>query len=555
MVVEQIYKYIKQALTILSYPEVNFTVDKSKSTKFGDFNTNVAMLLTKTPVALMTKKTPMQIAEEISVNINPKIFEKIEVVKPGFINFYLKPEVNKELFDQINNEGEFFPKFEKTNKVYNVEYVSANPTGYLHIGHARNAVFGDVIANLVKKVGNEVIREYIVNDAGNQMNMLSSSVLLRYKELFGMSIELPENSYHGEEIKLVATALKNKFGDKFVNTQINDETFVVVNNEDNIEIRTFARNYLLNQIQEDLAAIGTYIDIYYSELEIHKNNLIPETIKKLGTNVYEKDGAIWLRTTTFGDDKDRVLIKSDGSPTYFMPDIAYHNIKLTREPKPYKIINIWGADHYSYITRMQIALRCLGYPEDVLTVLCMQMVRLVKDGQEFKMSKRSGQSLTLMDLVNAIGKDAARWYLVSVSPSTHIELDVNVATKKDNNNPIYYVEYAHARACSILDRGKDYFDLNAGADLLVTENDKEILAHLHFFKNTIANAANNYEPQKLATYIYTLAKLFHSYYGSTKIIDETNLELTKQRLALVNAVRVVLRNALALLGINAYTTM
>ena len=555
MIVEQIYKYIKQALTILSYPEVNFTVDKSKSTKFGDFNTNVAMLLTKTPVALMTKKTPMQIAEEISVNINPKIFAKIEVVKPGFINFYLKPEVNKELFDQINEEGEFFPKFEKTGKLINVEYVSANPTGYLHIGHARNAVFGDVIANLVKKVGNDVIREYIVNDAGNQMNMLSSSVLVRYKELFGQNVSLPDDSYHGEEIKLVASALKNKFGDKFVNTEINPETFVIVNNDENFEIRMFARNYLLNQIQEDLAAIGTYIDIYYSELEIHKNNLIPQTIEKLGDNVYEKDGATWLRTTAYGDDKDRVLIKKDGTPTYFMPDIAYHNIKLTREPKPDKLINIWGADHYSYITRMQIALRCLGFPEDKLKVLCMQMVRLVKDGQEFKMSKRSGQSLTLMDLVNAVGKDAARWYLVSVSPSTHIELDVDTATKKDNNNPIYYVEYAHARACSILEKGKDYFETNVNTNLLDTDLDKEILSHLHFYKSTIANAANNYEPQKLATYIYSLAKLFHSYYGSMKIIDDSNLELTKQRLALVNAVSIVLRNALALLGITAYTSM
>lgn len=436
-----------------------------------------------------------------------------------------------------------------------MEYVSANPTGYLHIGHARNAVFGDAIATLSKKIGIKVIKEYIVNDAGNQMNMLSSSVLVRYQQLFGLDKQLSDDSYHGEEIKLVAEELKNKYGDKFVNVEIDPDTFVIKDKNINMEIRTFSRNYLLNQIQEDLAALGTYIDIYYSELDIHNKGLIPATIKKLGDNVYEKDGALWLKTTKYGDDKDRVLIKSDGSPTYFMPDIAYHNIKLTREPMPDKLINIWGADHYSYITRMEIALRCLGYPADKMLVLCMQMVKLLKDGQEFKMSKRSGNSLTLMDLVNAIGKDAARWYLISVAPSTHIELDVDQATKKDNNNPIYYVEYAHARACSILEKGKDIYNKDAGADLLTSDNEKEILAHLNFFAHTIENAAKNYEPHKLANYIYTLAKLFHSYYGSAKLIDESNLALTQQRLALVNAIRVVLRNGLALLGINAYTSM
>lgn len=555
MIIQKINTLIKQAMAILSYPDVNFVVDKSKSIKFGDFNTNVAMLLTKTPVG--KGKNPMMIAEEICNNIDKRIFDKVEVVKPGFINFYVNASVNEDLFKQIATEDEQFPKFDKTDLVYNVEYVSANPTGYLHIGHARNAVFGDVIANLCKKIGIRVIREYIVNDAGNQMNMLSSSVLLRYKELLGESIELPENSYHGEEIKLVAKELKNEYLGRFINTQINMDTFVIENKEDNELIRTFARNYLLTKIQEDLAAIGTYIDIYYSELEIHKKNLIPETIKMLGDNVYQKDGATWLRTTTYGDDKDRVLIKSDGTPTYFMPDIAYHMIKLNREPKPNKLINIWGADHYSYITRMSIALRCLGYPEDALVVLCMQMVRLVKDGEEFKMSKRSGKSLTLLDLVNAIGKDAARWFLISVSPSTHIELDVDLATKKDNNNPIYYVEYAHARACSILNKGEGYYSFanDVKADLLVDDLEKELLAQLNFYRSTIMNVATNYEPHKLANYIYNLAKLFHSYYGTTKIIDDSDLELTKQRLTLVNAIRIVLRNALSLLGIDAYTNM
>ncbi|GAA5414571.1 arginine--tRNA ligase [Ureaplasma ceti] len=555
MIIQKINKVIKQALLILSYPEVNFTVDKSKSVKFGDFNTNVAMLLTKTIVG--KGKSPMDIAQEIYDNMDKRLFEKVEIVRPGFINFYVSPAVNEELFKQIEAEKDDFPVFEKRNERYNVEYVSANPTGYLHIGHARNAVFGDAIAALSRKVGIDVVTEYIVNDAGNQMNMLSSSVLVRYKELFGQDIALPDNSYHGEEIKLVAQDLKAEFGDKFVNTPINMETFVIEDQEANQEIRTFSRNYLLKQIQDDLAALGTHIEIYYSELEIHKNKLIPKTIEMLGDNVYEQDGATWLKTTKFGDDKDRVLIKSDGMPTYFMPDIAYHMIKLNREPKPTKLINIWGADHYSYITRMSIALRCLGYPEEALKVLCMQMVRLVKDGEEFKMSKRSGKSLTLWDLVDAVGKDAARWFLISVSSQTHIELDVDLATKKDNNNPIYYVEYAHARASSILEKGKEYFNsaTDFKADLLTEEVEKDLLAQLNFYKSTLSNVANNFEPHKLANYIYNLAKTFHGYYGTTKLIDETNLALTTQRLTLVHAVKVVLHNALSILGIDAYTNM
>lgn len=551
---KKIQDLIEQSLQILSYPEVKFNVEKTKSIKFGDYSSNVALMLKKIkPWGEL--KTPIQIAEEIASNINPKMFSKIEVVPPGFINFYLNDVITKELFDCIHSQKEKYPIFEKVDQVYNVEYVSANPTGYLHIGHARNAVFGDVLAKLLSKIGINVITEYVVNDAGNQMNILASSVLVRYKELFGQNITLPDDSYHGLEIIEVAKELKNKFNDEFLNVEINND-FIITNSDVRETIRNFSRDILLEIIKNDLASLGVHIDIYYSEQEIHKNNLIPITLEKLGNNVYEKDGAIWLQTTKFGDDKDRVLIKSDKTPTYFMPDIAYHDIKLNRPPKPNKLINVWGADHYSYITRMKIALKSLGYSDDIMEVISMQMVRLMKDGSEFKMSKRSGQSLTLKDLVNTLGKDVSRWFMISSSPSTHIELDVDLALKQDNNNPIYYIEYAHARCFSILE--KTNFSYKIGQDNfsgLTLEIEKELIGNLINFQNIIYNAATTYEPHKIANYVYNIAKLFHSYYGSVMINDQNNIELTNQRLSLVSAVKIILENALSLLGIEAYDKM
>lgn len=551
---KKIQDLIEQSLQILSYPEVKFNVEKTKSIKFGDYSSNVALMLKKIkPWGEL--KTPIQIAEEIASNINPKMFSKIEVVPPGFINFYLNDVITKELFDCIHSQKEKYPIFEKVDQVYNVEYVSANPTGYLHIGHARNAVFGDVLAKLLSKIGINVITEYVVNDAGNQMNILASSVLVRYKELFGQNITLPDDSYHGLEIIEVAKELKNKFNDEFLNVEINND-FIITNSDVRETIRNFSRDILLEIIKNDLASLGVHIDIYYSEQEIHKNNLIPITLEKLGNNVYEKDGAIWLQTTKFGDDKDRVLIKSDKTPTYFMPDIAYHDIKLNRPPKPNKLINVWGADHYSYITRMKIALKSLGYSDDIMEVISMQMVRLMKDGSEFKMSKRSGQSLTLKDLVNTLGKDVSRWFMISSSPSTHIELDVDLALKQDNNNPIYYIEYAHARCFSILE--KTNFSYKIGQDNfsgLTLEIEKELIGNLINFQNIIYNAATTYEPHKIANYVYNIAKLFHSYYGSVMINDQNNIELTNQRLSLVSAVKIILENALSLLGIAAYDKM
>lgn len=553
MIVEDIKEYINNALTILSYPNVTFTIDKSKFINQGDFNSNVALILKKTDFC--KNLNPLEIAEKIVDHLPKDKFTKIEIVKPGFINFYLSPENTNELIHTINKENNDFPKFQKKDEIVSIEWVSANPTGYLHIGHARNAVLGEAIAKLFEKTGYKVIRDYVVNDAGNQMNILASSVLVRYLQLFNINIDLPDDSYHGEEIKLAALALKQKFNDKFINIKIN-EHFIIEDKNSNELIRNFARDFMLNQIKVDLAKIGVVLDCYYSELETHQSNKIPLILEKMKNYTYKKDGALWLKTSLFGDDKDRVLIKSDGVPTYFLPDIVYHDWKLQRDPKIIKLIHVWGSDHYSYLIRVRAALKCLGYDADkIFDVIFMQMVRLVKDNAEFKMSKRSGQSLTMSDLIDAIGVDNANWFLISASADSHLEIDVDIALKNDNNNPLYYVQYASARASQILIKNNYQFDDKISYINLNLELEKNLINQMHFLKQTIIYALNNYEPQKITNYVYNLCKMFHSYYEQVKIVDNSNIELTKQRLGLVKSFKIVLSNALKLINISAKSEM
>lgn len=554
MIIDKIKEQIKQSLLILNYPIVDFSIDKSKFTNQGDLNTNVAMVLKKHPIA--KEKSPLEIAQEIVDHLDKSNFSKVEIIKPGFINFFLQPETTNKLIHEIQTQGSDFPHFDKIDEIISVEWVSANPTGYLHIGHARNAVLGEVISKLYEKIGYQVIRDYVVNDAGNQMNILASSVLVRYLQLFDKKIELPDDSYHGEEIKLVANALKQQYHDKFVNVVLNDN-FYIEDDEIRKLIKYFARDYLLDQIKKDLEKLGIKLDCYYSEQSTHDSNKFPEVLERLGEYVYKSDGATWLRTTAFGDDKDRVLIKSDGSVTYFFPDIFYHDWKIQRDPKKIKkLVHVWGSDHYSYLTRVRAALKCLGYDADKnFQVIFMQMVKLLKNGQEFKMSKRSGQSLTLADLVNAIGKDAANWFLISVGASNHLELDVDIALSHDSNNPLYYVQYASARAHQLLNKSGYKIDINTNYRDLNLEIEKEIINALHFYKQTILFAINNYEPQKLINYIYNLAKSFHSYYEQVKIVDNNNPVLTQQRLGLVWSFETVLTNALHLINIKAKTEM
>ncbi|MGL4950935.1 MAG: arginine--tRNA ligase [Mycoplasma sp.] len=547
MIIEKVKIEINKWLEQNNLNNIAYAIDKSKSIEFGDFSCNIAMLCAK-----KLNKNPIELAETIVKEVGFKGFKEVTVSKPGFINFIMDQDTITAEINEILEQGDNFGKFPKRDGVYSVEYVSANPTGYLHIGHARNGVLGNCIINLLEWYGHKTVSEYVVNDAGNQMNNLATAVFIRYLQENGKKIELPEDSYHGEEIIDVAKKLNAKIKDKYINIEIN-ESGRIADEAVEHEVRWFARDLLLDIIKDDLKSLGIEIEHYFSEYESHKNGLIPKMMDHLleiGA-AYKKDDAIWLETTKYGDDKDRVLIKSDGIPTYFAPDIIYHDYKWKTNGTNY-LINIWGADHYSYVKRMQVAMQCLGYNPNDLNIVCMQMVKLIKDGEPFKMSKRTGQSLTLKDLVSALGKDASRWYLISQSADKHLIIDVGQATNKDNKNPIYYVQYAHARANQLLN--KQVVKQPTSFKDLTSPMEREIISELEFFKYTIENCAKTYEPYKMTVYLLNLAKLFHSYYSNTKVFEEGNIK-GDQQYYLIKAIKQVIANGLTILGIKPVEKM
>lgn len=538
LIVNALNKTLKEAgksLNILHYEKI--FVDKTKHVKFGDFASNVLLI-----IDCFKNKSDNFINKFIG-NIESSIFTKIEVAKNGFVNFYLNNQTKTNLINEICTKKDKYGFFTKNNISYNIEFVSANPTGLLHIGHARNAAYGDSLARIFIANGFKVDREYYINDGGNQINKLALSVLIRYLQQFDVDVSLPEDSYHADEIIDIAKLLKEKYSDKYLHAKFDINT-KILDKKTNEEISRFAINYLLEQIKLDLAKLDVHMDVWSPESNIYKHNLINETLSKLQKYIYEKDNAKWLKTTNFGDDKDRVLVKSDGSYTYFTPDIAYHNLKLSRGYD--KIINIWGADHKSYVERMSIAIQMLNYKKTQMHVAIMQMISLTKNGKPFKMSKRSGDSFTTRDLVNLIGKDAARWYLVSQSLSTHINIDIEKTKSKNEENGLFYVQYAYVRINQILK--KTNLPIINRCDLLTDSCEKEIINHLLFFMPTIQNITKSYEVHKMCLYLINLAKLVHSYYEKIKIIDDSNKILTSQRLFLITAISHIIKNGLKLIG-------
>jgi len=521
----------------------DISVDKTRNSKFGDFTTNYIMSLN------VESKKKRDLASQIAKLISNKYFDKIEVAGPGFINFFINKESQLKLLNTIVSQNDDFGKFEKKDKWYNIEFVSANPTGLLHIGHARNGAYGDSLARIFETYGIKTDREYYINDGGNQIRKLALSVLIRYLQSFGKKVELPEDSYHAQEIIDCAAALKEKYNDKFVDVAYNND--FITDEKANELIGNFAKTYMLDIIKDHLAKLGVVMDMWSPESYIYEHKLIDKAFEQLGDKLYDADGAKWLKTTLYGDDKDRVLVKSDGNYTYFTPDIAYHNLKLGRGYN--KIFNIWGADHKSYVDRMSCAIQMLGYKKEQMHVCIMQMVALTKNGEEFKMSKRSGNSFTTIDLINLIGKDAARWYLVNQSLDSHITIDVEKAGKKNNENGLFYVQYAYVRIKKILATSEIKFENKA--DLLTKDIEKELINQLFFFMPTIENVANSYEVHKICLYLTNLAKLFHTYYESVKINDPDNKELTAQRLFLISAVATVIKNGLKLIGVDVVENM
>ncbi|RTR33033.1 arginine--tRNA ligase [Robertmurraya yapensis] len=522
-------------------PSVILEVPKDKTN--GDYSTNMAMQL-----ARVAKKAPRMIAEELIQNFdNTKAsIEKIEIAGPGFINFYMDNSYLTNLIPTILTAGD---KYGETtvgnNQKVQVEFVSANPTGDLHLGHARGAAVGDTLCNILDKAGYDVSREYYINDAGNQINNLALSVEARYFQALGMDKPMPEDGYHGEDIIGIGKKLAEEFDDKYVH----------IDEKERFDLfREYGLKYEMAKLKQDLEDFRVSFDVWYSETSLYNNGKIDTALQALRDNghIYEEDGATWFRSTELGDDKDRVLIKQDGSYTYLTPDIAYHKDKLERGFE--KLINIWGADHHGYIPRMKAAIQALGYDKDALEVEIIQLVHLYKNGEKMKMSKRTGKAVTMRDLVEEVGLDGVRYFFAMRSADTHMDFDLDLAVSQSNENPVYYAQYAHARISSILRQGVEQnisFDANIDLTQISAEKEFEVLKKLGEFPLAVAEAAQKRMPHRITNYIFELASAFHSFYNAEKVLDPENIERTKARLALIKAVQVTLKNALSLIGVSA----
>ncbi len=514
-------------------------VEVPKDSSKGNYATNLAMRLTK-----ILRRNPQEIGQEIREALLNKldIIEDIEVAGPGFINFQIKNTAMTEIINTIISQGDDYGKNQsgKGQRVL-VEYVSANPTGRLHLGHARGAVWGDCCTRLYNASGYDCLREYYINDAGHQIDMLGVSLYERYKELFGQTPDLPDDGYHGPDVIEIAKELKEEFGDKYLNVD-KQEALAFFRNEGK------ARE--LKQIKIDLDYYRCEFDSWASETDLRNSGLIESSIEKMKEMdlVYEAEDALWMRTTKFGDDKDRVLVKNDGTYTYFAPDIANHINKIERGYQ--KLINFWGADHHGYITRVKAALTALGYPKDILEVDIIQMVRLMENGEEVKMSKRTGNAVTIRELCDDIGVDSARYFFLTKALDTHLDFDLGVARSKSNDNPVYYAQYAHARSCKILNSVERIAEVQQ-FNLLTSNQEVDLIKHLSSFPETVANAAADRAPNKMCNYIQKLAQFIHAYYATSRILNADSEDLKNQRLSLLKASQITMHNALSLLGIDA----
>lgn len=522
-------------------PEVILETPKDKTN--GDFSTNMAMQL-----ARIAKKAPRAIAEGIVENFDSSkaSIEKIDIAGPGFINFYMDNAYLNNLIPAILQAGAAYGEsLVGAGQKVQVEFVSANPTGDLHLGHARGAAVGDSLCNVLDKAGYEVSREYYINDAGNQIHNLALSVEARYFQAFDKEKEMPEDGYQGADIIGIANNLAEEFGDRYLHAT----------EEERYEFfRSYGLKYELKKLQNDLEAFRVPFDVWFSETSLYKSGKIDHALNVLKErgHVYEKDGATWFRSTELGDDKDRVLIKNDGSYTYLTPDLAYHRDKFERGYN--KVINIWGADHHGYIPRMKAAVEALGYNRDDLEVAVIQMVQLYKDGEKMKMSKRTGKAVTMRELVDEVGLDAVRYFFAMRSGDSHMDFDLDLAVSQSNENPVYYAQYAHARICSILRQAEEQginLAVDADLSLIGTEKEVDLLKKLGDFPQVVADSAENRTPHRISTYINETASAFHSFYNANKVLDAESPERTKARLKLIEAVRQTIQNALQLIGVEA----
>lgn len=533
-----------QAMAAGTLPEAalpDFVIETPKDEKNGDFSTNLAMQLTR-----ILRQNPRKIAEAIVGGIDlPGLVERVEIAGPGFINFYLVPGWLNRVLPAIQEEDADYGKSNAGGgERVQVEFVSANPTGLLHMGNARGGALGDTLAAVLNEAGYVCDKEYYINDAGNQVENLGKSVEARYFELLGRDdYQIPEDGYHGKDIIATAQRLLDEKGESLVDLP-------------EAERRELMKNYALKEkvagIRGSLENFGVVFDNWFSEQSLHDAGSVHEVVDILREKgvVYEKDGAQWLRATDWGEEKDEVLVRSNGTPTYFAADIAYHRDKFERGYK--RLINIWGADHHGHVARLKGAMTALGYDGDAITVILMQLVRLYRGGEIVKMSKRSGKYVTLDELIEEVGKEAARFFFIMRSPDSALDFDLDLAKAESSDNPVYYVQYAHARICSILSVAGVDTPKAADVDLslLTEENERVLIRKLAEWPQEVADAARELAPYHLAYYAKELANAFHSFYNSCKVLTD-DAALRDARLALVDCTRITLRNVLTLLGLSA----
>ncbi|MBO9597517.1 MAG: arginine--tRNA ligase [Cohnella sp.] len=523
-------------------PAITLEVPKDKS--HGDLSTNLAMQLTK-----IAKRNPRQIAEALIEHLDKgkASIQSAEIAGPGFINFRLDKSFLYPIIGEAQAQGERYGRTAVgQGKSVNVEFVSANPTGSLHLGHARGAAVGDALCNVLAAAGYEVTREYYINDAGNQVNNLAKSIEARYRQALGQDAEMPEDGYHGEDIVGFAKELAAERGDKLLSMK-DEERFEF--------FRKYGLEKELDKIKRDLGRFKVGFDIWYSETSLYETGKVIEALDALKAKgqVYEEEGAVWLRSTDYGDDKNRVLVKNDGSYTYLTPDAAYHKDKYSRGYD--QMINIWGADHHGYIPRMKAAMAALGNDPDKLTVLIAQMVSLFQNGEKVKMSKRTGKAVTMEDLMDEVGVDAIRYFFTMRGMDSHLDFDMDLAVSTSNENPVFYVQYAHARICSIFRQAEEQgIGLQpwqeADLSLLNSEQAFDLIRKVGELPETINESARLYAPHVIIRYVYELASQFHSYYRAERVITESAAE-SQAKLQLLAALRIAIANCLKLVGVSA----
>jgi arginyl-tRNA synthetase len=549
---EAVHKSLDNLGLDIEHMDIRIELEVPKKREFGDFSTNIALILAKN-----VGKNPREVAGLIIHNLpedGKSLFKRVEIAGAGFINFFVKELAIISKLTEIERLGVGYGSstLGKGERVL-VEFVSANPTGYLHMGHARNACVGDAISNLLNAIGYNVTREFFINDAGRQIELLGHSVYRRYEELFGIKNESLEDGYEGDYIKDIALKIKNEKGDAL----LADES----NKGDSIAFcKDYAMNILLEEIREDLKLIGASFDTWYSERdELYSpirnkdnENLIDVILHKLDERgvISHKDGAIWFEASKFGDSQDWVLVKKDGSYTYFVSDIAYHYGKMKRGFG--KLINVWGADHHGHVNRIKAAMRALGFDDSYLRVVLIQFVRLLTEGKEASMSKRSGSYVTMRDVVKEVGRDVTRFFLLMRSSDSHLDFDLDLAKKQSSENPVYYIQYAHARIGSVFENAlaRRVYPSSEFLKLLNLPEEIDITNKLLQFSEVIMDSALSLSPHKIAFYLQNIASDFHVYYNKYRIITD-NPELSSARLFFIDCIKTVLSNGLRLLGVSA----